>query len=39
VTLVADAFTQALGATTHDIAGWVLGTGQAHEPKHSSDTH
>jgi cholesterol transport system auxiliary component len=39
VGLVADAFTQALGATTHDIAGWVLTTGQAHERKHPSDTH
>ncbi len=36
VDVVADAFTQALGATTHDIAGWVLTTGQAHENKHPS---
>lgn len=39
VALVADAFTQALGATTHEIAGWVLTTGQAHEMKHPSDKH
>jgi cholesterol transport system auxiliary component len=39
VTLVADAFTQALGATTHDIAGWILTTGQAHEIKHPSEKH
>lgn len=37
--LVADAFTLALGATTHDIAGWVLTTGQGHENRHSSDKH
>ena len=36
VSLVADAFTRALGATTHDIAGWVLTTGQAHETAHPS---
>lgn len=34
VSLVADAFSQALAATTHEIAGWVLTTGQAHERKH-----
>lgn len=39
VGLVADAFTQALGAATHDIAGWVLTTGQAHEIRHPSQTH
>lgn len=37
VSLVADAFTRALGATTHDIAGWVLTTGQAHEIAHPSN--
>ncbi len=37
--LVADAFTRALGATTHDIAGWVLTTGQAHETRHPSEKH
>ena len=39
VGLVADAFTQALGATTHDIAGWVLTTGHAHEIRHPSEKH
>ena len=39
VELVADAFSQALGTTSHDIAGWVLVTGQAHERKHPSETH
>lgn len=39
VRLVADAFTRALGTTTHDIAGWVLTTGQAHERTHPSDKH
>lgn len=39
VALVADAFAQALGAASHDIAGWVLTTGQAHERKHPSDRH
>ena len=34
VVLVADAFGQALGATSRDIAGWVLATGQAHETRH-----
>lgn len=34
VALVADAFSQALGATSRDIAGWVLVTGQAHEASH-----
>lgn len=38
VALVADAFTQALGGVTHDIAGWVLTTGQAHEIEHPSET-
>ncbi len=37
VALVADAFTLALGATTHDIAGWILETGQAHETEHPSE--
>ena len=32
--LVADAFAQALGASTHDIAGWILNTGNAHEVAH-----
>ena len=32
--VVADAFAQALRATSHDIAGWVLATGQAHETAH-----
>jgi cholesterol transport system auxiliary component len=32
--LVADAFSRALGATSRDIAGWVLVTGQAHEAGH-----
>ena len=36
VNLVADAFAQALGETTHDIAGWVLNTGHAHELAHPS---
>jgi cholesterol transport system auxiliary component len=39
VGVVADAFTRALGAATHDIAGWVLTTGQAHEIKHPSEKH
>jgi cholesterol transport system auxiliary component len=34
VPLVTDAFSQALGATSRDIAGWVLVTGQAHEASH-----
>lgn len=34
IALVADAFSQALGATSRDIAGWVLVTGQAHEASH-----
>lgn len=34
VSLVADAFTQSLGAVTHDIAGWALKTGHAHEMAH-----
>ena len=38
VALVADAFSQALGATSRDIAGWVLATGQAHETRHPSGT-
>jgi cholesterol transport system auxiliary component len=32
---VADAFGQALQATSRDIAGWVLETGQAHERSHA----
>jgi cholesterol transport system auxiliary component len=36
VALVADAFSQALSATSRDIAGWVLVAGQAHEAKHPS---
>ena len=36
VSLVADAFTRALGTITHDIAGWVLTTGQSHETAHPS---
>ena len=35
VPVVADAFSQAMGATSRDIAGWVLVTGQAHEASHS----
>lgn len=35
VARVADAFGQALQATGHDIAGWVLETGQAHERSHA----
>ena len=31
VPLVADAFGQALGAIGHDIAGWVLASGEAHQ--------
>lgn len=38
VALVADAFSRALGATSRDIAGWVLATGQAHETRHPSGT-
>ncbi len=34
VALVADAFAQALAATSGEIAGWVLATGQAHETAH-----
>ena len=34
VGLVADAFAQALRATSRDIAGWVLTSGQAHEAAH-----
>ena len=34
VALVADAFSQALGATSREMAGWVLATGQAHERRH-----
>ena len=36
--LVADAFAQALTATSRDIAGWVLVTGQAHETRHPGGT-
>lgn len=35
VAQVASAFSDALGVTSHDIAGWVLVTGQAHERSHS----
>ena len=38
VNAVADAFAQALTATSRDIAGWVLVTGQAHETRHPSGT-
>ena len=34
VSLVADAFSQALAATSHEMAGWILTTGQAHERQH-----
>lgn len=34
VSLMADAFSRALQATTHEMAGWVLMTGQAHERQH-----
>lgn len=34
VAQVADAFSRALGATSRDIAGWVLVTGQGHEGSH-----
>lgn len=39
VSLVVDALSEALGATSHDIAGWVLITGQTHELKHPSGKH
>ncbi|RZA22326.1 MAG: ABC transporter [Lysobacteraceae bacterium] len=39
VARVAEAFTQALGTTSHDIAGWVLVTGQAHETRHPGGAH
>ncbi len=39
VALVAEAFSQALGATSGEIAGWVLATGQAHETRHPSGKH
>lgn len=39
VALVADAFSQALAATSRDIAGWVLVTGQAHEASHPDSAH
>jgi cholesterol transport system auxiliary component len=32
--VVADAFAQALQATSRDLAGWVLATGQAHAARH-----
>jgi len=38
VALVADAFGQALGATSRDIAGWVLAAGQAHQTRHPGGT-
>ena len=34
IDLVADAFAQALRATSRDIAGWVLTSGQAHDTAH-----
>lgn len=34
VSLVSEAFSRALGATTRDMAGWILTTGQAHERGH-----
>jgi cholesterol transport system auxiliary component len=34
---VTDAFSKALGITSHDIAGWILVTGHAHEKTHPSD--
>jgi len=34
VAQVADAFSQALGATSRELAGWILSTGQAHERRH-----
>ncbi len=34
VSLVADAFSQALAATTYEMAGWILTTGQSHERQH-----
>lgn len=39
VAVVADAFSQALGAASRDIAGWVLRAGQAHESRHPSGNH
>lgn len=39
VARVAEAFTQALGTTSHDIAGWVLVTGEAHETRHPGGAH
>lgn len=36
VALVADAFAQALRATSREIAGWALVAGQAHETRHPS---
>lgn len=38
VSLVADAFAQALSTTSHEMAGWILITGQAHERQHPSNT-
>ncbi len=38
VAVVADAFAQALAATSHDIAGWLLAVGQAHEGVHPRAT-
>ncbi len=34
VSLVAEAFSEALAATSHEMSGWVLATGQAHERHH-----
>lgn len=36
VSLVADAFAQALSATSSEMAAWILTTGQAHERRHPS---
>jgi len=38
ISQVADAFSQALGANSREMAGWVLTTGQAHERKHPAGT-
>ncbi len=37
VSLVAEAFARSLGAMSHDIAGWVLATGHAHETAHPNE--
>ena len=36
IALVADAFAQALRATSREVAGWALTAGQAHEARHPS---